>query len=69
MLNPEKIRSQHHTDLSTSPVTCSHMCIALPLEVQKSFSTILFMNTYFTCALSNAYNSYCMLVLLFVTVN
>jgi len=42
MLNPEKIWHDHLTDLSTSPVICSHFTLGNP---EKSFSTVLFLHT------------------------
>ena len=39
LLNPEKISYENLTDLSTSPVRCSHFTLEYP---KKSFSTVLF---------------------------
>jgi len=40
--NPEKIWRENHTDLSTSPVRCSHFTLGNP---KKSFSTVLYIHT------------------------
>jgi len=40
MLNPEEIWHKHLTDLSTSPVRCSHFFLGSP---KKSFLTVLFL--------------------------
>jgi len=42
VLNPEKIWHENLTDLSTSPVRCSHFALENP---KKSFSTVLFIHT------------------------
>ena len=41
MLNPVKIWHENLTDLSTSPVRCSHFTLGNP---KKSFSTVLFIH-------------------------
>ena len=41
-LNPEKISHENLTDLSTSPVRCSHFTLGNP---KKLFSTVLFIHT------------------------
>jgi len=41
-LNPEKISNKNLTDLSTSPVRCSHFTLG---NAKKSFSTVLFIHT------------------------
>ena len=41
-VNSEKIWQENLTDLSTSPVTCSHFILGNP---EKSFSTVLFIRT------------------------
>jgi len=43
MLNPQKIWPENLTDLSASPVRCSHFTSGNP---KKSFSTVLFIHTY-----------------------
>ena len=43
MLNSEKIWHECLTDLSTSPIRCSHLTLGNP---KKSFSTVLFIHTY-----------------------
>jgi len=40
--NPEKISNKNLTDLSTSPVRCSHFTLGNP---KKSFLTVLFIHT------------------------
>jgi len=40
MLSPEKISHEHLTDLSTSPVRCSHFTLGNPKK--SYFSTLLF---------------------------
>jgi len=40
MLNPQKIWHEHLTDLSISPVTCSHFTLRNP---KSHFSTLLFL--------------------------
>jgi len=42
VLNPKKIRHENLTDLSISPVRCSHYTLG---DSKKSFSTVLFMHT------------------------
>ena len=42
VINPEKMRHENLTDLSTSPVKCSHFTLGNP---EKSFSTVLFIHT------------------------
>jgi len=49
MLNPEKMWHEHLTDLSTSPVKCSHFTLGNP---EKLFSTVLFIrNSDYLCYL------------------
>ena len=42
VLNPDKILHENLTDLSTSPVICSHFTLGNP---KKSFSTVLVIHT------------------------
>jgi len=49
MLNPKKIWHENLTDLSTSPVRCSHFTLVNP---KKSFSTVLFIRTSWLFMLS-----------------